>query len=152
MRRIPMLPLALALIAFLLGTALSNVVINEVELNPAGDEGAHKAPVQAWVELYNDDKDMDIGGWSINTSEGRSVTIPEGTIIQSLDYYIVVGEPRWLAYTEILVLKNETGAEVDRTPTLSDDRNDELAWTRDPDGRDTNGTDDWKYLPSSSGF
>jgi hypothetical protein len=152
MRRIPMLPLAFALIAFLLGTALGNVVINEVELNPAGDEGAHKAPVQAWVELYNDDKDMDIGGWSINTSEGRSVTIPEGTIIQSLDYYIVVGEPRWLAYTEILVLKNETGAEMDRTPTLSDDRNDELAWTRDPDGRDTNSTDDWKYLPSSSGF
>jgi hypothetical protein len=152
MRRIPKLPLAFALIAFLLGTTLGNVVINEVELNPAGDEDAHKAPAQAWVELYNGDKDMDIGGWSINTSVGRSVTIPEGTIIQSLDYYIVVGEPRWLAYTETLVLRNETGAEMDRTPTLSDDRNDELAWTRDPDGRDTNSTDDWKYLPSSSGF
>ncbi len=51
MRRIPMLPLALALIALLLGTALGNVVINEVELNPAGAEGAHKSPAQAWVEL-----------------------------------------------------------------------------------------------------
>lgn len=152
MRRIPMLPLSLALIAFLLGTALSNVVINEVELNPAGDEGIRKAPVQAWVELYNDDKDVDIGGWSINTSEGRSVTIPEGTIIRGLDYYIVAGEPRWLAYAEVLVLRNETGVEMDRTPVLSDDRNDELAWTRDPDGRDTNANDDWKYLPSSRGF
>jgi hypothetical protein len=152
MRRIPMLPLALALIAFLLGTTLGNVVINEVELNPAGDESVRKAPVQAWVELYNDDKDVNIGGWSINTTDGRSVTIPEGTIIKGLDYYIVAGEPQWLAYAEILVLKNETGAEVDRTPILSDDRNDELAWTRDPDGRDTNSTDDWKYLPSSSGF
>ncbi len=147
-----MLPLALALIAFLLGTTLGNVVINEVELNPAGDEGVRKAPVQAWVELYSDDKDVNIGGWSINTIDGRSVTIPEGTIIRALDYYIVAGEPRWLTYAEILVLKNETGAEIDRTPTLSDDRNDELAWTRDPDGRDTNSTDDWKYLPSSSGF
>lgn len=147
-----MLPLAFALIAFLLGTTLGNVVINEVELNPAGVEGAHKAPVRAWVELYNDDKDVNIGGWSINTTDGRSVTIPKGTIIRALDYYIVVGEPQWLAYVETLVLKNETGAELDRTPTLSDARDDELAWTRDPDGRDTNSTDDWKFLPSSSGF
>ena len=28
----------------------------------------------------------------------------------------------------------------------------EMAWTRDPDGRDTESTDDWKYLASSRGF
>ena len=147
-----MLPLALALIVLLLGTTLGNVVINEVELNPAGVEDARKAPAQAWVELYNNDKDANIGGWSINTTDGRSVTIPEGTIIQAFDYYIVVGEPQWLAYTETLVLRNETGTELDRTPALSDTQDNELAWTRDPDGRDTNSDDDWKFLPSSSGF
>ncbi len=149
---IPMLPLAFTLIAFLLGTTLGDVIINEVELNPAGVEDARKSPAQAWVELYNNDKDVNIGGWSVNTADGRSVMIPEGTIIQAFDYYIVVGEPQWLAYTEILVLKNQTGAELDRTPALSDTQDNELAWTRDPDGRDTDGDGDWKFLPASSGF
>jgi hypothetical protein len=45
-----------------------------------------------------------------------------------------------------------SGREVDRTPGLSDDEDNEGAWTRDPDGRDTNSTDDWKFLPSSRGF
>ncbi len=152
MKRNLMPLLALSLIVFLLGTALGNVVINEVELNPAGQDGVRKAMVQPWIELYNDDMDTDIGGWSINTSEGRSVTIPKGTVIQGLDYYIITEDLQWLGHTEILVLRNGTGAEVDRTPTLSDDKDDELAWTRDPDGRDTNSTDDWKFLPSSSGF
>lgn len=152
MRRNPIFLLALSLIAFMLGTTLANVVINEVELNPAGDEGTRKAPAQAWIELYNDDMDVNVGGWSINTSEGRSVTIPKGTIIRGLDYYSFAVEPQWLGHAEILVLKNETGAEVDRTPTLSDTEDNELAWTRDPDGRDTNSTDDWKFLPCSRGF
>ncbi|MDD1748667.1 MAG: lamin tail domain-containing protein, partial [Methanothrix sp.] len=73
MRRTLTLSLALALIFLLPGTTFGNVVINEVELNPTGDESGHKAPVRAWVELYNDDKDVNIGGWGVNTSEGRSV-------------------------------------------------------------------------------
>jgi hypothetical protein len=152
MRRILILSLALALIALLPGTTFGNVVINEAELNPPGDESGHKAPAQAWIELYNDDIDTNIGGWSVNTTEGRSVTLPTGTIILGFDYYIIIGEPQWLGHGEILILNNETGAEVDRTPALSDTRNNEFAWTRDPDGRDTNSSDDWKFLPSSSGF
>lgn len=152
MKRNLMPLLALSLIVFLLGTTLGNVVINEVELNPPGDEGARKAQSQPWIELYNDDADTNIGGWSINMSEGRSVTIPKGTILRGFDYYIITDDLQWLGHTEVLVLRNETGAEVDRTPTLSDDKDDELAWTRDPDGRDTNSIDDWKFLPASSGF
>lgn len=152
MKRYLIVLLALSLIALMLGNTLGSVVINEVELNPAGDEDARKAQALAWIELYNDDIDTNIGGWSINTSEGRSVTIPKGTIVRGLDYYTFAVEPQLLGHTEILVLKNETGAEVDRTPALSDTKDDELAWTRDPDGRDTNSTDDWKFLPSSSGF
>ena len=49
-----------------LGAAQGSVVINEVEANPAGDEGAFKPLVSAWIELYNDDdKDVDISGWSV---------------------------------------------------------------------------------------
>jgi hypothetical protein len=60
---------------------------------------------------------------------------------------------KWLAHSgELLVLRNSTGAEVDRTAVLSDEEDNEGAWTRDPDGRDTNSTDDWKFLACSRGF
>ena len=130
------------------------VVINEVEANPAGDEGAFKTAITAWFELYNnDDKDVDISGWSINNSVGRSMTLPQGAVIKGLDYYVMDVGPKWLAQSgEVLVLKNATGAEVDRTAVLSDEEDSEIAWTRDPDGRDTNSTDDWKFLACSRGF
>jgi len=80
------------------------------------------------------------------------LTIPKGTIIRELDYYIAIGEPQWLGHDEVLILFDETGSEVDRTPLLSDAGDNELSWTRDPNGRDTDSPDDWKFLPSSSGF
>ena len=130
------------------------VFINEVEANPAGDESAFKTTITAWFELYNnDDKDVDIGGWSINNSVGRSMTIPQGAVIRGLDYYVMDVRPKWLAQSdEILVLTDASGTEVDRTAVLSDEEDNEMAWTRDPDGRDTNSTDDWKFLASSRGF
>lgn len=136
-----------------MGTAAGSVVINEVELDPPGDEQTRLTQAVQWVELYNDGNDVNIGGWNITTSEGRSATIPEGTIIPALGYYIVTKQPQWLAHTdEMIVLRNETGVEIDRTPSLSDIQNDEFAWTRDPDGRDTGSDSDWKFLVSSSGF
>ena len=81
------------------------------------------------------------------------MSIPDGTIIRGLDYYIIPIEPVWFEYIgEMLVLNNETGIEIDRTPLLNDTQDTEFAWTRDPDGRDTNSNNDWKFLPSSSGF
>ena len=148
------LALLCASIIIWLGAAQGIVVINEVEANPAGDESAFKTTITAWFELYNnDDKDVDISGWSINNSEGRSMTLPQGAVIKGLDYYVMDVRPKWLAQSgEVLVLKNATGAEVDRTAVLSDEEDSEIAWTRDPDGRDTNSTDDWKFLACSRGF
>ncbi len=138
----------------LLEAAQCSVVINEVEQNPAGNEDAFKTSVAAWFELYNnDDNDVDISGWSINTSEGRSMTFPQGTMIRGLDYYVLDVRPKWLTHGgEVLMLLDATGAEVDQTPVLNDEEDNEAAWTRDPDGRDTNSTDDWKFLASSRGF
>jgi hypothetical protein len=153
-RSVMILALLCASIIIWLGAAQGMVVINEVEANPAGDEGAFKTTITAWFELYNnDDKDVDIGGWSINNSEGISMTIPQGAVIKGLDYYVMDVRPKWLAQSgEILVLTDATGAEVDRTAVLSDKEDNEMAWTRDPDGRDTNSTADWKFLASSRGF
>jgi len=137
-----------------LGAAQATVVVNEVESNPAGEESAFKASVAAWFELYNDDnKDVDISGWSIKNTEARSITLPESAVIRTLDYYVQDVRPGWLAQTgEILVLTDALGAEVDRTAVLSDEEDNEMAWTRDPDGRDTNITEDWKFLANSRGF
>jgi hypothetical protein len=148
------LALLCAVIVIWLGAAQCAVVINEVEANPAGEESLHKTAVTAWFELYNnDDKDVDISGWIIKNSEGRSITLPQGAVIKGLDYYVLDARPGWLAQTgEILVLIDAGGAEVDRTAVLSDEENNELAWTRDPDGRDTNSTEDWKFLAGSRGF
>jgi hypothetical protein len=148
------LALLCASIIIWLGAAQGMVFINEVEANPAGDESAFKTTITAWFELYNnDDKDVDIGGWSINNSEGKSMTFPQGAVIKGLDYYVMDVRPKWLAQSgEILVLTDASGAEVDRTAVLSDKEDNEIAWTRDPDGRDTNSTDDWKFLANSRGF
>ncbi|MDQ1261937.1 MAG: hypothetical protein QG575_1118 [Euryarchaeota archaeon] len=148
------LALLCAIIVIWLGAAQGTVVINEVEGNPAGDESAHKTIIAAWFELYNnDDKDVDISGWSIKNSEGRSMTFPQGAVIRGLDYYVLDARPGWLAQTgEILVLTDAGGAEVDRTAVLSDEEDNEMAWTRDPDGRNTNSTEDWKFLANSRGF
>jgi hypothetical protein len=153
-RSVMILALLCASIIIWLGAAQGMVVINEVEANPAGDEGAFKTTITAWFELYNnDDKDVDIGGWSINNSEGISMTIPQGVVIKGLDYYVMDVRPKWLAQSgEILVLTDASGTEVDRTAVLSDKEDNEMAWTRDPDGRDTNSTDDWKFLANSRGF
>jgi hypothetical protein len=143
-----------AMIVIWLGAAQGTVVINEVEANPAGDESAFKTSITAWFELYNnDDKIVDISGWSIKNSDGRSITIPQGAVIKGLDYYVMDVKSKWLAQTgEILVLADAGGAEVDRTASLSDKEDNEMAWTRDPDGRDTNSTADWKFLACSRGF
>ncbi len=152
MRGIVALSLILPISVLFLETACGNIVINEVELNPAGDENGFKAPASSWVELYNDDVDMDISGWTLNTSEGRSITLPEDAIIKSFDYYIIMPGPQWQGYAEMLLLIDENGLEIDITPSLKDTEDDELAWTREPDGRDTDSEADWKFLPSSAGF
>ncbi len=154
MRSIKMFLLSMTSIVFLLGVSLASVVINEVEQDPAGEEDVFKAAAPAWVELYNnDDKDINIGGWSINNSEGLSVTFPKGLIIKGIDYYSFDVQPKWLAHSGvILVLRDAAGREIDRTPVLSDNEDNEGAWTRDPDGRDTNSSEDWKFLASSRGF
>jgi hypothetical protein len=143
-----------AIAIFWLGAAQAAVVINEVESNPAGEESAFKAYVTAWFELYNnDDTDVDISGWSIKNSEGRSIALPQGTVIKGLDYYVQDVRAGWISQTdEILVLTDASGAEADQTAALSDEEDNEMAWTRDPDGRDTESIDDWKFLASSRGF
>lgn len=148
----PFILLLMLAFAASLGLASSSIVINEVELNPTGE--GRIAESSPWVELHNtESNEVDIGGWGLSTLSGIETEIPPGTFMPAYGYYIITQRMQWLmTANETLVLKDSQGQEVDRTPPLSDGNNDEFTWSRDPDGRDTDSTIDWKFLVSSSGF
>lgn len=125
------------------------IVINEVELNPAGDDRAQG--VLEWVELYNTgSEEADIGGWSLVTTHGNReiARIPPRTTIPAKGFYIQLGPEtgeQWLDnLLESVVLRDTSGSEVDRTPELTDNRDDSCAWSRYPDGGP-----DWEFMISS---
>ena len=68
--------------AYAQSSIADHVVINEVDINPPGDDSASPSE---WVELYNPtENDVDIGGWEIasTTVLKQTLTIPAGTIIE----------------------------------------------------------------------
>jgi len=144
--------LALLLLSCL---AQAEIVINEVEMNPPGDENTKKSPFTEWVELYNNETEaVVIGNWTLTTEPGNiTLTIPPGTVIPPLDYYLVTMNGGWLNdANQTLILKRADGSEADRTPQLADSRDDDLSWRRVPDGRDTDSVSDWHFIYSSQGF
>lgn len=119
------------------------VLINEVEANPDGsDEG------NEWVELYNaGSDDADLGGWTVTSAGGSVVSISSGTIIPVGGFVVVVSDGYWLRNSEeIVILRDDKGEEVDRTPALDDDGDDDYSWSRYPDGGD-----EWVYIVASPG-
>jgi len=111
----------------------SKIVINEVELNPYGDD-LH-SDVYEWVELYNPtDEDINLSGWTLSTTRGKTVTVYLSDVIKSHGYHVYKRGKQWLDdEDESVVLKDPYGAEIDRTPLLSDDNN-AYTWQRCDDG------------------
>lgn len=126
------------------------VVINEVEINPAGDD--YKT-ISEWVELYNPTAGpVHIGDWKIvsNNALKQTLTIPSGTIIDSRHYMTFSHERGWFKDVgAIIQLFNEKGEQVDQTAEITDTQNDFLTWQRKYDGHDTNISDDWKLARST---
>jgi competence protein ComEC len=126
-------------------TTDNQILINEVELNPAGtDTGTEK------VELYNpSNTSIDVSGWTISSAAGRTTTvvINEGTTITSKGYLIVGRDSQqWLDNTgEGIDLRNEIGILIDSVGPFSDQDNDESTWQRSPDGQDN-----WAFSPSNT--
>jgi hypothetical protein len=127
-----------------------HVVINEVELNPPGTDSGNE-----WVELLNPaTSPVNIGGWTISTTAGVTVTvtIPQGTIIQPEGYFVYTHYAQWLDNSnECVVLRDASHSEVDRTPVLSDSANDANSWSRCPNGVNTDSSADWRFQLSTKG-
>jgi hypothetical protein len=113
-----------------------NVVINEVEQNPSGND--NYGSVYEWVELYNKGSSAaDISGWTLTATGGTSVTktIAQGTVLQPGQRKIIQSGSQWLDNSgESVVLKDDQGTIKDQTPTLNDDDNDDRSWQRSSDG------------------
>jgi hypothetical protein len=132
------------------GPTTGFVVINEVEANPAGADDGNE-----WVELYNPSGHaVDIGGWMLSTTHGSTVTltIPEGTVIDSGQYLTFSYQGQWIDNEEERVLLIDSSHdEVDATPYQYDAYNDDRTWQRYPDGYDSDSMSDWVYKTSTKG-
>ena len=128
-------------------TITDNVVINEVDTNPPGDDSQS---ISEWVELYNPtDDDVDLSGWSIasTTVLKKTLTIPEGTVISSGDFLTFVNEKVWFTDTaELIELRNSDGILIDKTREVFDLENNSKSWQRTYDG-----FTDWKFTSTTAG-
>ena len=119
------------------GIAVSEIVINEVELNPGCDYEAVDEThfCDQWFELYNTgDEVVSLSGWTVSsTNSGITIDLFDTGIFPGNVYSMKVGK-KFEEINESLVLRDSDGIEVDRTPTLSDDSDDNYTWSRIPDG------------------
>src|SRR3989338_7581952 len=129
-----------------------HVVINEIDINPPGDDAKS---VTEWIELYNPTSSkIDIGGWQIasTTILKKTMIMPVGTFIEPGKFLTFSYQSLWFTDTnELVELKDKTGVVVDRTPLLSDMKNDFSYWQRTSDGYDLDDVNDWKFAISTAG-
>ena len=129
-----------------------NVVINEVDINPPGDDSKS---ISEWVELYNPTgSEIDLSGWQIasTTILKKTMTIGSGTIIEPGQFLTFSYQSVWFTdINESVELRDENGIVVDKTPVLSDIQNDFTSWQRIYDGYDLDNSNDWKFVTSTSG-
>ena len=121
----------------------ATVVINAFDLNPHGNDAGRE-----WVTLYNpSDTSVNISGWTLSTTHGKTVTVKiENATIPPHGYWTYIHHSQWLDNNdESIILKDENGVEVDRTPVKSDNDNDNRFWKRHTDGFDTDSEADWIF-------
>ena len=120
---------------------LNSVLINEVEINPAGSDNSE------FVELYNPTaQEIDIGGWSlVPSATWKTFEIPNGTIIEPKSFVAFTYVNFWFKdFGEIVTLRDATGNLIDETPLIKDLDDNGNSWQRSTDGLDTNSISDWE--------
>ena len=124
-----------------------HVVINEVDINPFGDDSL---AISEWVELYNPtDSDVDLSGWEIasTTVLKKTFTIPDGTILSPEQILPFTYTKVWFTdSSESVELRNPFGDVIDKTPDITDLKNDFMSWQRSYDGHT-----DWEFSLGNAG-
>ena len=117
-------------------SAQNNVMINEVELNPPGNDNYRD--IVEWIELYNaGNNPVDVSSWTIGSSAGRteSFVIESGTMIPPKGFLVIASGSQWLDNSdEVVVLRDSKGSVIDKADPFSDDGNNKMSWQRFPDG------------------
>jgi hypothetical protein len=133
-------------------TNSEHVVINEVDINPPGNDATS---VSEWIELYNPtNSNVDLGGWKVasTTVLKKTMTIPSGTIIQPGQFLTYSYQSVWFTDSnESVELRDKNGIVIDKTPLLADIQNDFKSWQRIYDGYDFDSSNDWKFVTSTAG-
>ena len=129
-----------------------NIVINEVDVNPPGDDAASASE---WVELYNPtDSPVDLSGWQVasTTVLKKTMTISDGIVIEPGQFLTYSYQSVWFTDSnESVELRDSNGVVIDKTPLIADVQNSFLSWQRIYDGLDLDSSDDWKFAPSTAG-
>jgi hypothetical protein len=130
----------------------NSVVINELDINPPGDDSTS---IAEWVELYNPtDSEIDLSGWEIasTTVLQKTMTIPNGVTIQPGEFLTYSYQPVWFTDSgESVELRDDNGFVVDKTPMLIDIKNDFTSWQRIYDGYGLDASGDWKFVSPTTG-
>ena len=126
-------------------TAGDSTLINEVELNPSGNDMEEGE----WIELYNPTSvDINISGFEITPSfQSPTIKLPPDAVIEAGETYVIKLDRPILSNTGAsLVLANATGDIQDRTPSLVDRSDDDHTWQRIPDGNN-----EWQFVQNTEG-
>jgi len=130
-----------------------HVVINEIDINPPGDDSK---TISEWVEIFNPtNEQVDITGWQIasTTILKKTFTIADGTRIQPGQFLTYSYQSVWFTdLGERIELRDASGNVIDETPTITDLLNDFTTWQRLYDGFGTNSLDDWKFVTATAGL
>lgn len=128
--------------------AQTKVYLNEIELNPPGEDAGFQ-----WIELFNGkDEAMDLSGWIIMVDIGQveplTLQLPQGTVLQAGQFFVQVFPAREPLLVEDTSIELCDGQErvMDQTPALSDDQDDDRCWARAADG-----DEGWQFKTCSQG-
>ncbi len=128
-------------------SVVAQVVINEVLPDPADSDEENE-----WVELYNNgNEEINISGFILKDAANHELTIPEGSIIQSKNWFVIYRNGN--ASFSLNNSGEETVILYDLTNNLLDSFSysgsaTDKSWGRIPDGGSISPT---KLVPTSAG-
>ena len=126
--------LLLLMIMLSISFIYASVRINEIELNPAGEDNGNE-----WVELYSDEQ-IEINGWKIRSSNGRNMSFNASFS----GYYILTCSRNLLTNANnSITLFDEHNKEIDSAGAFSDNANNDKTWQY------CNG--EWQFIESTKG-